>query len=166
MLVARTATVFLFTLSLSAAVAQTDAVVYGVVKDLTTREFVNDIMVEASDRKWGRYVEAYVGDSGKYEMNLSRNGEWLVTFSATGYVSKRILLVLAGPTEEDWVGGFGMNVDMTMLKPKRGVDYSLLEEPFGICSYNPETGNFEWDLAYTEKMRERQAALLKAHSGR
>lgn len=166
MLIARTASVFLFTLSLGAAVAQSDALVYGVVKDLATHEFVNDIMVEASDRKWGRYVEAFVGDSGKYEMGLSRNGEWLVTFSATGYVSKRILLVLTGPTEEDWVGGFGMNVNMTMLKPKRGVDYSLLEEPFGICSYNAETGTFEWDLAYTEKMRERQAALLKAHGKR
>ncbi|HRD52485.1 MAG TPA: hypothetical protein PKY96_07545, partial [Flavobacteriales bacterium] len=74
-----------------------------------------------------------------------------------------ILLLLNGPSDEEWVGGYGMNVDMTMIKPKQGVDYSVLDEPFGICRYNSETGNFEWDLAYTEKMRERQMALLNAH---
>lgn len=143
--------------------AQADAVVFGVLKDLGTRERLTGFTVEASDRKWGRHVVANALDSGRYEMGLGRNGEWLVTYSAPGYVSKRVLFQLNGPTDADWVGGFGMNVDITMLKRKDGVDYAVLDEPFGICRYNSETGNFEWDLGYTEKMRERQAALLKAH---
>lgn len=147
----------------ASAFAQADAVVFGVMKDMTTRERLSGFTVEATDRKWGRHVVASTLDSGKYHMDLGRNGEWLVTYSAPGYVSKRVLFLLSGPTDEDWVGGFGMNVDITMIKPLPGVDHSVLEEPFGICRYNPESGNFEWDLAYTERMRERQSALLKAH---
>ncbi|MBK9148353.1 MAG: hypothetical protein IPM12_11135 [Flavobacteriales bacterium] len=143
-------------------IAQPDVLVYGLVKDIRTGERPTGISVEAIDLKWGRWKLAATSDSSKYELDLGRNGEWLVTFSVPGYVSKRIKLMLFGPTPEEWVGGFGMNVDMTMIQPQEGVDYSLLEEPFGICRYNSETGMFEWDLAYTEKMRERQAAMLEA----
>jgi hypothetical protein len=143
-------------------IGQPDVVVYGAVKDIRTGERLTGITVEAIDLKWGRWELAATNDSSKYELDLGRNGEWLLTYSASGYVSKRIKLILFGPTPEEWIGGFGMNVDMTMIQPQEGVDYSILDEPFGICRYNRETGNFEWDLPYTEKMREQQAALLKA----
>lgn len=137
---------------------------FGVLKDMSTSERLRGVAVEAVDMKWGRHAAAFANDSGKYEMNLGRNGEWLVSYSASGYLTKRIKLVLTGPAPEDWIGGFGMNVDMALMKPKSGVDYAALDEPFGICRYNGESGNFEWDMAYTQKMRDLQADLLKAHA--
>ena len=146
-----------------ACLAQADVLVFGVMRELRTSVRIDEMAVEALDLKWGRWKVAATNDSGKYELDLGRNGEWLVTYSAPGFVSKRIKLMLTGPTPEEWVGGYGMNVDMTMIEPKEGVDYSVLDEPFGICRYNSETGNFEWDMEYTQKMRDRQAALLKEH---
>lgn len=56
-----------------------------------------------------------------------------------------------------------MNVDITMLKRRVDVDNAVLDEPFGICRFNSETADSEWDLGCTEQMRERQATLLPAH---
>ena len=144
-----------------ACLAQADVLVYGVMKDMRTSARINEMAVEAIDLKWGRWKVAATNDSGKYELDLGRNGEWLLTYSAPGYVSKRIKLMLSGPSAEEWVGGFGMNVDMTMIQVKEGVDFSVLDEPFGICRFNSETAMFEWDMDYTQKMRDRQSALLK-----
>jgi len=151
-------TIMLATVSL----AQTpDCLVFGVVKDIDTKDQLESIGVHALDLKWGRTVHAVVSDSGQYEMTLGRNGEWLLTYSAPGYASKRVKILLGGIPEEEWAGGFGMNIDSTMLAEKPGVGYSLFDEPFGIARFNADSSRLEWDLAYTEKMRARQAKLLK-----
>lgn len=141
---------------------ESDCLVYGVVKDFATAERLAGFGVEALDMKWGRRVEAATGDSGMYEMTLARNGDWLVTYSMEGYVNKHIRIVLLGISEAEWEGGFGMNVDITMLAEQPGIDYTVLLEPFGIARYNSASGNIEWDIAYTEGMRERQKLLLEA----
>lgn len=138
-----------------------DCLVFGTVKDMRTREKLLTIQAEALDLKWGRYAAASVNDSGRYEMSLGRNGEWLVTINAPGHVSKRVKIMLGGIPEEEWAGGFGMNIDMTLLPKKAGVDYSLFEEPFGIARYNADSARLEWDLDHTERMRARQEELLR-----
>ena len=42
-----------------------------------------------------------------------------------------------------------------------GVDYSVLLEPFGKAKYNAAAGTIEWDIDYTNRMRDAQARLLK-----
>ncbi|MBK9176546.1 MAG: hypothetical protein IPM46_09455 [Flavobacteriales bacterium] len=159
---ARFAAVLALCSSVALRAQESDCLVYGVVKDFATAERFMGFSVEAIDRKWGRRVEAATGDSGKYEMVLARNGEWLVTYSVEGYVNKRIQIMLTGIPETEWEGGFGMNVDITMLAEQPGIDYTVLLEPFGIARYNSDSGNIEWDIAYTEGMRERQKLLLEA----
>lgn len=142
--------------------AQTpDCLVFGVVKDIGTHEKLISVRAEALDMKWGRYVTAFVNDSGRYELHLGRNGEWLLTFGARGHVSKRLKILLDGIPEEEWEGGFGMNIDMTLLPEAEGIDYSLFDEPFGIARYNSDSARLEWDLAYTRSMLVRQKKLLK-----
>lgn len=145
---------------------QPDVLVFGAVKDMDTGTALAGSAAEAVDRKWGRWVEVAANDTGGYELGLGRNGEWLVTITAPGYVAKKVLLQLNGPTEEEWVGGFGMEIDMNLMREREGVDYSAMEEPFGISRYNREAGNFEWDMAHTAAMRERQQRLSEAPSAR
>lgn len=139
-----------------------DCYVFGAVMDAVTREPLRGSAVEAIDLKWGRRLEALAGDSGRYALDLGRNGEWQVTYAAPGYVAKRLRILLVGIPPEDWAGGFGMQVDMTMLPEVAGVDYGLFDEPFGIARYNADSARLEWDMAHTGRMRERQRQLLEA----
>ena len=142
------------------------AVFFGVVKDITTHEVLDGVHVEALDLKWGRRVIAITGDSGRYQINFTSEADYLLEYSAPGHVPKRIRLKLFGPTPEDWAGGFGMNVDVTLFRDLPDLDLTFHGEPFGICAYDADSGNFRWDLAYTERMRERAAKRMKAYEKR
>lgn len=86
---------------------QAGKVAFGVRRGLGTRERLTGFTVEASDRRWGRHVEANAPDSGRYEMGLGRNSEWLVACPAAGYVSNRVLFPLNGPTDADRMAASG-----------------------------------------------------------
>ncbi|MCB0763168.1 MAG: hypothetical protein KDB84_00570, partial [Flavobacteriales bacterium] len=53
-----------------------------------------------------------------------------------------------------------------MMTEIDGVDYSVLLEPFGKANYTAASGNFEWDMEYTNRMRDKQARLLKEYEDR
>ena len=48
-----------------------------------------------------------------------------------------------------------------MLTDLPGIDYSILNEPFGMAAYT--AGTFNWDIEYTTKMRDAQARLIKEY---
>ena len=142
------------------------AVVYGTVKDLSTKKPIAAAQVEVLDLKWGRRTIVVANDSGRYDLNLTEEADYLIEYGALGHVPKRVRIVLRGPTPEQWVGGFGMNIDINLFREVLGLDLTMGGEPFGICTFDTTYANFQWDVAYTAGMRDRAEALMKEYERR
>lgn len=149
-----------------ASAQDTLIVVFGTVKDLTSNEPLTDFQVEAMDLKWGRRVLATVSPEGRYELDLLQEGDFMIEYGAPGHAHKRVRVDMHGPTVEEWLGGYGMNVDVRLFREVEGLDLSMGGEPFGICRYDSVADIFSWDLAYTESMRERMKGVLAEYEKR
>ena len=76
-----------------------------------------------------------------------------IVFSSPGYVSKYVTIDLRDIPPAKQVGGFEMNIDISLFKQLDGIDYSLLDEPIGKAKYYAKTGVMVWDMAYTQDMQ-------------
>jgi hypothetical protein len=143
--------------------AQLDNVmVYGTVKDMSTAKKLDGVTITVF-KNGAKLMDAMSNASGKYEVNLDYGAEYKVQCSKQGYVGKNISIDTRNIPEEERLGGHGMNIDFTMMVEIEGVDYSVLKEPFGKAQYVSSSGNFEWDMEYTARMRDAQARLLKEY---
>ncbi len=140
-------------------------VVFGTVKDMTTAKKLDGVTITVY-KNGAKLVDVPTNASGKYEVNLDYGSDYKVMCSKAGYVSKNIAIDTRNIPEEERQGGHGMNIDFTMLAEIPGVDFSILQEPFGKAKYVGATGNFEWDMDYTNRMRDAQARLLKEYDER
>lgn len=162
----RTGFVALVLLCAFPVLAQVDNVmVYGTVKDMTTAKKLDGVVVTVF-KNGGKLVEVNTNASGKYEVNLDYGADYKIMCAKPGFVGKNITIDTRNVPEEERSGGHGMNIDFTMMAELSGVDYSILLEPFGKAKYEKATGNFEWDIDYTTRMRDAQAKLLKEYADR
>jgi hypothetical protein len=146
--------------------AQLDNVmVYGTVKDMSSSKKLDGVTVTVF-KNGAKLTEVTTGASGKYEVNLDYGADYKVMCSKSGFVGKNITIDTRNVPEEERQGGHGMNIDFTMMAEIQGVDYSVLLEPFGMANYVKASGNFEWDMEYTARMRAAQAKLLKEYEDR
>ncbi|MDX2172620.1 MAG: carboxypeptidase-like regulatory domain-containing protein [Bacteroidota bacterium] len=91
--------------------------------------------------------------SGKYNFEVPLGGEFLVTVSKDGYVSKRFSISTLGVPEEKSTTKFPIiEASLSLNKKYDGVDYSLLNQPINKYNYNPTKDNFEYDKNYLEQM--------------
>ncbi len=143
--------------------AQVDVVVvFGTVKDMSTAKKLDAVTITVF-KNGAKLVDVPTNASGKYEVNLDYGAEYKIMCSKTGFVGKNISIDTRNIPEEERQGGHGMNIDFTMMAEIPDVDFSILQEPFGKAKYVGATGNFEWDMDYTNRMRDAQARLLKEY---
>jgi hypothetical protein len=146
--------------------AQLDNVmVYGTVKDMSTAKKLDGVTITVF-KNGSKLMDAMSNASGKYEVSLDYGAEFKVQCSKPGFIGKNITIDTRNIPEEERLGGHGMNIDFTMMAEIQGVDYSILNEPFGKAKYVSASGNFEWDMEYTARMRDAQARLLKEYEDR
>ncbi len=154
--------------SVATLMAQTPGmVVFGTVRELNTRDsipFPTVLVEEVGSKEPPMPIVSTA--RGRYEVTITAQKTYLIRYGAPGKVMKSVQLELKGPGDEDWAYGFGMNIDIALLDSLPGVDYSVLNEPFGIARFNAETKNYEWDIEYTRSMADRQKALLDAYRER
>ena len=142
-----------------------NVMVYGTVKDMTSAKKLDGATVTVF-KNGAKLVDVFTNASGKYEVNLDYGSDYKIMWSKSGFVGKNITINTKEVPEEERNGGHGMNIDITMMAELSGVDYSILLEPFGKAKYDKATGNFEWDIDYTTRMRDAQAKLLKEYEER
>ena len=149
------------------AAQDTLAIVFGSVTDHDPRALLTGITIACHDKQDSTFVvEPVIREGGFYELQLMEERTYSIVFSAKGHVPKRVLIELKGPTREQWEKGFGINADISLFKTLPGVDADFGGEPFGICRFDPSTVQFEWDRTYSQGMRERHAAALKAYEAK
>jgi len=142
-------------------VDQADVKVYGTEEPIQ-KAFI-DVYKDASSRQRVQIDH----DSGYYALGLDYDHVYILEFESKGYIDKTLEIDTRGVIKAEHEGGFGMNVDMTLIDPKKaGVKrktLKFLEKAFmGKAKYSVEELNFLWDMELTERMRERQNAVLDA----
>ena len=157
--------VALFVTVISASAQVDNVMVYGTVKDMSTGKKLDGVTVTVF-KNGAKLIDVITNASGKYEVNLDYGADFKVMCAREGFVGKNITIDTKSVPEEERQGGHGMNIDFTMMSKIEGVDYSVLLEPFGKASYTGASGNFEWDMDYTNSMRDKQAKLLKEYDDR
>ena len=145
--------------------AQDKVMVYGTVKDMGSAKKLDGVVVTVF-KNGAKLTEVVTNASGKYEVYLDYGADFKVMCAKPGFVGKNISIDTRNVPEEERVGGHGMNIDFTMMVEIQGVDYSILQQPFGMANYVKASGNFEWDMEYTARMRDAQARLLKEYDER
>ncbi|HRH71319.1 MAG TPA: hypothetical protein PLB89_17590, partial [Flavobacteriales bacterium] len=141
--------------------AQVDNVlIYGTVKDLTSSKKLEGVTVTVF-KNGAKLIDVPTNASGKYEVNLDYGSDYKILVAKSGFVGKNITIDTRNIPEEERQGGHGMNIDFSMLTDLPGIDYSILNEPFGKASY--AAGTFAWDIEYTNKMRDAQARLMREY---
>jgi len=137
-----------------------NVLIYGTVKDLTSSKKLDGVTVTVY-KNGAKLIDVPTNASGKYEVNLDYGSDYKIMVGKSGFVGKNITIDTRNIPEEERQGGHGMNIDFSMLTDLPGIDYSILNEPFGKASY--AAGTFAWDIEYTNKMRDAQARLMREY---
>lgn len=91
------------------------------------------------------------GEKGEFEFKLDLNKEYTIKVSKKNFVSKRIKFVTKVPEDVSgvWKRGFAMG----LFPVCEGVDYSILDNPVDVVTYDTKKGDFESDKNYARNMR-------------
>ncbi|MDA0714380.1 MAG: hypothetical protein O3B83_03855, partial [Bacteroidetes bacterium] len=150
----------IFSAQISFAQEDADVLIYGNVKDHFSRKKLEGVVVKVSQN--GKSFDSQtITSSGKYEFFLPLNQLYSISFEKPGYVSKFFEVNAKNIPSEDLRGGFSMPADVSLFETMEGVDFSILNDPIGKASYQPERGGMEWDMDYTNGMLNELARLMR-----
>lgn len=154
----------------SAATAQapdTLIVVYGTVTDYVKRQPLPHVTVRAQDPNNAKHaIEVRTNAEGRYELVITEERSYRVVASAKGHYPKAVMVHATGPTAQEWVGGFGMHIDLVLLPQVKGMDLSFGGEPFGVARFDKAAGNFVWDVDHTRALKDRIQPQMEAYRAR
>ncbi len=142
-------------------------VVKGTVLAFSTREPVADALVatfDLNDPSHRKVIRS--SNTGNYQVNLFEERIYRIMITAEGFYPKMVEIALPGPTPEEWLGGFGMELVTVLLPVMDGLDLWGDGEPIGKARYVPESGRIEWDLAYTDAYKARYAEAMELYNAR
>ncbi|MGL5891896.1 MAG: hypothetical protein ACRC3B_18530, partial [Bacteroidia bacterium] len=94
--------------------------------------------------------------SGKFKCRIPGNGDYMVTITKSGYITKRFAINTMNVSLERSSFPFGQfDVEVELFKIFPGLDYSVLDKPIARIIYNPAPNidDFDYDKVYTEKIR-------------
>ena len=105
--------------------------------------------------KGGRVMNNILTDgSGTYYFELPLGGEYLITVSKEGYVSKKFSVSTLGvPAEMAGLRFPSVEASLTLFKRMEGVDYSLLDQPVNKFYFDPEREYFVYDEDHLKQMK-------------
>ncbi|MBS1546512.1 MAG: hypothetical protein JST38_09015 [Bacteroidetes bacterium] len=137
----------------------TSLYVFGVVSDDQTQDTLPDSRITIQDMREGfPDRELHANADGKYSFYLGRGARYRVTYTRFDRTTKTVEIDAASVPDSSWHGGMSMEINMTLPKPFRGSDDAVFHEPIGRSRYNPATNLLEWDMEYTQLVKERRKA--------
>lgn len=98
-------------------------------------------------------------DGGKYYYQLKFGKNYMVVYSRTGYVTKKLNINTNGVPPERQSKIKDLEIEMTLFEKMQGMDYSLLNQPIGKSAYNGKD-EIAWDFAYTSQMNQKIEVLI------
>ena len=86
-----------------------------------------------------------------------------IEFSAPGYVSKHVIIDARSIPIEEQLGGFDMDIDITLFKRIEGLDYSILDTPVGVSRYDPFVYAIAWDPIPVRRTQDELKRLMRSY---
>lgn len=86
-----------------------------------------------------------------------------IEFSAPGYISKHVIIDARSIPLEEQLGGFSMDIDITLFRKIDGIDFSLFEKPVGVSKYDPYVYAIAWDSRQVKRVQDEMKRLMKSY---
>ena len=98
---------------------------------------------------------------GQFSIALKYNKHYYLQFSARGYAPKIIALNLETAFDRPKHKAQIIDISVSLLKYIPSIDYSLLDEPVAIASFNNHSDQLEFDYEYSKNKLQKISALSK-----
>lgn len=144
--------------------AQTPFLLTGIVKEFDGRSPMTGVTITATDtlhKGEGQDRIAIRTDRrGKYRLSLPYDNVYNVEYWAQGHVTKRVVIDLTNVREKFQEGGNTMDLEISLMRMLRRVDYSACKPAVAICRFDRGEKKFLWDKDYGAQ-REAQLDLVE-----
>jgi hypothetical protein len=91
------------------------------------------------------------GRQGRYEVVLDLGFKYHIYFEKDGFFPKHYVIDTSGMTEEQQLGGFTFDVDISMIPKTKGLDLAICEEPISIATFDAEQNQLTFDAEMAQK---------------
>ena len=115
-------------------------------------------LYENGNRKSVRALDG----SGKFSFDLELDNTYVFEFSQDGYVTKKISVnTSVSDAERKEYGFIPFDFQVTLFKQYEGVNFVVFNQPVAQIKYNPEIGDFDYDMDYTKSIQQRLEEVEK-----
>ncbi|MCO6499739.1 MAG: hypothetical protein J5I47_05105 [Vicingus serpentipes] len=91
--------------------------------------------------------------NGSFDISLEPNAIYMIEFSKSGYVTKKMEFSTKNVPEEDAKYGFEFPMEMSLFEKREGLDVSILNKPIAKVAFDPNTGYMDYDPEYTKSIK-------------
>ncbi|MGC9374183.1 MAG: hypothetical protein ACP5DQ_03975 [Bacteroidales bacterium] len=116
----------------------------------------------------GQLVETYTsGRSGKIQVDLDLNKDYILEFSKEGYVTKKININTEMPDEYLDKRFAPIRFAVDLFQQYDEVNTVVFTQPVGVIKFNEQIGDFDYDVDYSREIRSKidkaEKELQEAH---
>lgn len=104
----------------------------------------------------GKKVDEFsTSTNGKFQFELAYEHDYVLEFTKEGYVSKKISVNTKGIPEEEKSFGFEFGGwEVSLFQYIEGFNTDILKRPIGKIAYSAELGALDYDVEYTNSIKE------------
>ncbi len=125
---------------------------YAIKKDQTSIGVGNRTLLILQDGK--KYKKLKTKKDGSFSFELGYDIEWTIIWKRKWRYSKSIIMDSRNITEEDKVGGFRSQIDVSFPESmSKKNKYILRTRPIGKAKYSYATNSIEFDFKYTDRIK-------------
>ena len=123
-----------------------DVYIYGTVTELDAKGSLQEGVVRISDLNDTSFSRlATVGRKGRFEFHVPFDRAYRIDFQVHDLIPRHALLDLRGVPAEERKGGYGININVPLVRRSPELDNSLFDRPAGRARYEPALRNIVWD---------------------
>ncbi len=101
-------------------------------------------------------VAGNISENGRFEYDLEFNNEYVLVFSKSGYITKRVYVSTDVPERilESNNNFPPFRIEQTLYQAVEGGDYSIFDDPVAMVIYDKELDDFDYDREYDAEIEE------------
>jgi hypothetical protein len=120
----------------------------GLTSDYYTGDAISGINITAVVD--GKTIASGTSDGkGEYKLVLEYDKEYIITFSKSGFITKKIVMNTFGVPDKRKQKVPDMVAEITMVQPNNCIKAELLDKPIGRAKYFTNKNVIDWDMDYS-----------------
>ncbi len=137
----------------------------GIVTDNFTALPLKDVVVDVEAVSGPSFHVTHVtGGDGFYRFSLNKGSSYMVKYSKTGFVSKKLVVNATDVPAYPDVPFYDMDVQMVMFERIPDFDFSFFDSPVGEARYKQSVRTINWDNPWSEERRRVMSAIMREYN--